>query len=142
MKIVTSCVLGASEHLERVPLIVDRLTLEKRRWRAMATDGVEFGFDLKIPLNDGDLFYADDHNLYSIQQSAEPVLEIALIARPAPVARLGWTIGNLHFPIEVTENEIRVPDDSALRRLFEREKISFVACERVFKPFGKTHAHS
>jgi urease accessory protein len=69
------------------------------------------------------------------------VLEVALIPKPAPVARLGWTIGNLHFPIQVTEDCIRVPDDLALRQLFEREKIPFTEREHVFIPFAKAHTH-
>ena len=127
--------------LPRVVLAADRLTLAKRRWRGIASDDVEFGFDLAGPLADGTAFFASDTALYVLAQNAEPVLEVALIPRPAPVARLGWTIGNLHFPIQVTDDAIRVPDDPALRQLFEREKIPFTACERVFIPFAKTHRH-
>lgn len=123
----------------RVP--VDRLTLAKRRWRGTAEDGREFGFDLETPLADGALVFASDTARYAIAQLPEPVLEVVLIPRAAPVARLGWTIGNLHFPIQVTDEVIRVPDDPALRQLFEREKIPFTACERVFAPFAKGHRH-
>jgi urease accessory protein len=127
--------------LPRRALHADRLVLAKRRWRAVAEDGEEFGFDLTSPLTDGAAFFSNGSSVYCIAQRPEPVLEIALIARPAPVARLGWTIGNLHFPIQVTDDCIRVPDDVALRQLFDREKIPFTACERVFVPFAKTHSH-
>jgi len=129
------------EWLKQRVLSMDRLTLAKRRWRGVAEDGVEFGFDLVTPLSDGTPFYATECALYVIAQRPEPCLEIELIPRAAPVARLGWAIGNLHFPIEVKEQVIRVPDDPALRQLFEREKIPFVLCERVFKPFAKAHRH-
>ncbi len=127
--------------LPRITLIADRLVLAKRRWRGTATDGADFGFDLSAPLGDGAAFFASESSVYCIAQKPEPVLEVALIPKPAPVARLGWTIGNLHFPIQVTDEVIRVPDDSALRQLFEREKIPFTACERVFVPFAKGHVH-
>jgi urease accessory protein len=127
--------------LPLVPLRAERRALAKRRWRGVAEDGAEFGFDLGRPLADGDAFFAAATAVYCIVQKPEPVLEVALIAKAAPVARLGWTIGNLHFPIQVTDDCIRVPDDSALRQLFEREKIPFIACERVFVPFAKAHSH-
>ena len=133
--------LDSPPALPRVRLHADRLTLAKRRWRAVAEDGAEFGFDLAAPLSDGAAFFASDTAVYFIGQKSEPVLEVALIAKAAPVARLGWTIGNLHFPIQVTDDCIRVPDDVALRQLFKREEIPFTACERVFVPFAKTHSH-
>jgi urease accessory protein len=120
----------------------DRLTLAKRRWRAAASDGREFGFDLAAPFVHGTSFVAADGRHYLIEQHAEPVLEIALIPRPAPVARLGWALGNLHFPMEVIDEVIRVPDDTALRQFFEREMIPFTAVERVFQPFARGHNHA
>jgi urease accessory protein len=127
--------------LPRIALTADRLTLVKRRWRGIAADGTDFGFDLATPIANGAVFFASESAAYCIEQKPEPVLEIALIPRPAPVARLGWTIGNLHFPIQVTDELVRVPDDPALRQLFEREKIPFISCERVFQPFAKSHIH-
>ncbi len=90
--------------LPRIALRVERLTLAKRRWRGVADDGAEFGFVLAAPLADGAAFFASKAAVYFIEQKLEPVLEVALIAKAAPVARLGWTIGNLHFPIQVTDD--------------------------------------
>ncbi len=141
VNIISQALAAWNEDAGRIPLPVDRLTLAKRRWRGTAEDGTEFGFDLTAPLANGAVFHATDTAIYVLAQKPEPVLEVALIPRPAPVARLGWAVGNLHFPIEVTDEVIRVPDDPALRQLFEREKIPFVACERVFVPFAKAHRH-
>ncbi len=134
--------LADTPDLPRIAMRVERLTLAKRRWRGTADDGAEFGFDVSTPLSNGTPFFATDAAVYCVEQIPEPVLEVALIPRPAPVARLGWTIGNLHFPIQVADDCIRVPDDPALRQLFEREKIPFTACERVFVPFAKSHSHA
>jgi urease accessory protein len=128
--------------LPRILLRADRQTLAKRRWRGVADDSTEFGFDLAAPLGDGAAFFASEAAVYFIKQNPEPVLEVALIAKAASVARLGWTIGNLHFPIQVTDDAIRVPDDSALRQLFERESIPFTASVHVFIPFAKAHNHA
>ncbi len=123
-------------------VVAERLTLAKRRWRATASDGNEFAFDLAVPFAHGTVFASSAGSHYLIEQKPEPVLEIALISRAAPVARLGWALGNLHFPIEVTDEVIRVPDDIALRHFFEREKIPYEAVERVFQPFARTHGHA
>ncbi len=122
----------------RIP--VDRLTLAKRRWRGVAEDGREFGFDLEKPLADGDAAFQAE-SLYVIAQKYEPVLEVALGTDAPTAARLGWLIGNLHFPLEVACATVRVADDPALRQLFEREHIAFVACKRVFHPLSGGHHH-
>ncbi len=141
MVIIQRAIDGWNPGLARVRLHVDRLSLAKRRWRGSAEDGAEFGFDLAAPLGHGAGFYENEQSVYTIEQRPEPVLEVEMIPRAAPVARLGWTIGNLHFPIQVTDEVIRVPDDVALRQLFDREKIPFTLCERIFEPFATTHGH-
>ena len=133
--------LSPIPQLPGIMLRADRLTLAKRRWRSFAEDGVEFGFDLASPLAHGDAFYASDTALYTVEQKPEPVLEVALIPKPAADGRLGWTIGNLHFPMQVTDDAVRIPDDSALRSLFERQGIPFMVAERIFIPFAKAHSH-
>jgi urease accessory protein len=141
MHLVREALATWDQHLPQVSILVDRHTLAKRRWRGYADDGTQFGFDLAAPLSHGAIVFAGDRARYAVHQKAEPVLEVALIPRPAPVARLGWTIGNLHFPIQVTDEFIRVPDDAALRQLFERQGIPFTPCERIFEPFAKSHQH-
>jgi urease accessory protein len=123
----------------RVP--VDRLALSKRRWRGVAEDGREFGFDLDAPLSNDAPVFQSDSAVYVIAQKFEPVLEVALAADAPAAARLGWIIGNLHFPLEVAGAVVRVADDPALRQLFEREHIAFTACKRVFHPLSGAHHH-
>lgn len=126
-------------HVVRIP--VDRLTLAKRRWRGVAEDGTEFGFTLESALPDGAAVFVRDGAVYVIAQKYEPVLEVALSTAAPAAAKLGWIIGNLHFPLEVAGEVVRVEDDSALRQLFEREGIPFVACKRVFHPLSGGHRH-
>lgn len=134
-------VLSSAPNLPIVRLHAERLILAKRRWRGVAEDGSEFGFVLGTPLTHGTPFYSNTTVVYSIEQKPEPVLEITLIPKPAAVARLGWTIGNLHFPIQVTDEIVRVPDDPALRALFERQSIPFTETVSVFLPFAQAHSH-
>jgi urease accessory protein len=127
----------------RIP--VDRLVLAKRRWRGVAEDGAEFGFDLEKALTDGDAIAQTETAVYVLAQKYEPVLEVSSSAlgdhSAGAAARLGWMIGNLHFQIEVVGDVVRVMDDSAVRQLFEREGIVYTLCKRVFHPLSGGHRH-
>lgn len=144
MEIITRALSSPALDLPHVAIPVERRQLAKRRWRGVAHDGREFGFDLEVPLRDGDAAWQSADALYLIAQKYEPVLEVrsaGLDARAADAARLGWMIGNLHFQIEIAGEIIRVVDDSAVRQMLEREGVAFTACKRVFHPLSGAHAH-
>jgi urease accessory protein len=124
-----------------VALRADRHTLAKRRWRAKASDGREFGFDLAAPLLQHACFFVEGKTRYVIEQLPEPVLEIP-IATPEDAARLGWQIGNLHLLVQVLPAVLRVADDPAAAHLLEREGIAFQRHDAVFQPLGAGAAHS
>ena len=125
-------------------LTANRGTLAKRRWRGVAQDGREFGFDLDQVLRDGTVFFREGGKCYVISQASEPVLEVELSTDPVRAAVLAWHIGNLHFPIEVTDLVIHCADDPAIRQLFDREHIAWHATAAVFRPIasaGYVHHH-
>jgi urease accessory protein len=128
--------------LQRVALRSDRVTLAKRRWRAAAADGREFGFDLASPLVHGDCFFLDEKSAYFIEQQPEPVLEIP-IATPEEAACIAWKIGNLHLGIQVLPSLLRVVDDPAAAQMLTREGVAFQRHEAVFLPLatGGSHHH-
>ena len=131
--------------LPTIRVSVDRRTLAKRRWRGAAEDGRDFGFDLDAPLADGACVFQSEGAIYLIAQKYEAVLELRIadcgLRIATDAARLGWVIGNLHFPLEVTADAIRVADDPALRQLFARESLPFTPCKRVFHPLSGGHRH-
>ncbi|HEX8371791.1 MAG TPA: hypothetical protein VF585_03355 [Chthoniobacterales bacterium] len=129
------------EQLPLVSLPVDRLTLAKRRWRGTAKDGTEFGFDLEHHLHDGDIFFQNEAATFRIAQLPEPVLFVALGIDAPAAARLGWIIGNLHFQLGLHAGTVLVPDDPALRQLFEREHIHYHVDNQVFHPLSGGHHH-
>jgi urease accessory protein len=129
-------------NLPKVSIVLDRHTLAKRRWRGVAGDGREFGFDLEAPLKHGDFFFASMTACYLVKQQAEPVLELDLANDPAMAAKVGWTIGNLHFPMQIEGAVIRVADDPALRQLFEREGFVYRRANAVFLPLTAAVPHS
>jgi urease accessory protein len=130
-----------NQQLPLVRIPVDRLALAKRRWRGLAEDGQDFGFDLETPLADGAAIFQSAAAVYILAQKYEPVLEVALGVDPPGAAQLGWMIGNLHFAIEVAGSVVRVVDDPAVRQLFAREGIAYAACKRVFHPLSGGHHH-
>jgi urease accessory protein len=145
MTIIRQPLGNSAAQLKPVRLAVERITLAKRRWRGVAEDGAEFGFDLERPIADGAAFHQTSTTVYVIAQKYEPVLELRSadcgLRSGSDAARVGWLIGNLHFQIEVLEDVIRVVDDSAVRQMFEREGIQFTPCKRVFHPISGGHSH-
>ncbi len=141
MQIIHGALLEWDRERPQLRIPVERLTLAKRRWRGAAEDGSEFGFDIEQPLADGAAVWQGATGVYVVAQKYEAVLEVALGADSAAAARLGWMIGNLHFPLEVAGAVVRTADDSALRQLFAREGITFVSCKRVFRPLSGGHSH-
>jgi urease accessory protein len=127
--------------LPEIAMPVDRLTLAKRRWRGTAENGVEFGFDLEHHLHDGDVFFQSDAAIFRIAQMPEPVLVVHLGTDATAAARLGWIIGNLHFQLGIHDQTVMVPDDAALRQLFEREHIAFEVSSKIFHPLSGAHHH-
>jgi len=125
-----------------VLLRVDRATLAKRRWRGMAEDGREFGFDLKQPINHGAHFFAEGKDHYVIDQTPEEVLEIQ-VTTVEQAARVAWSLGNLHFGIQVLASAVRVTEDPAVLQLLSREGIAYERVRCVFQPYssGDHHHH-
>ncbi len=129
--------------LPAIPLPVDRRTLAKTRWRGVAADGQEFGFELAHPLAHGATIFQTATHRYVIDQRPEPLLRVAA-PTPGEAARVGWMIGNLHFPAQVRDGAIFVEADPAVRQMFAREEVSFDEAEGVFEPLkaaGGGHHH-
>ncbi|HMP77004.1 MAG TPA: urease accessory protein UreE [Kiritimatiellia bacterium] len=127
----------------RIAIPVDRLTLAKTRWRGVAADGAEFGFDLHQPLQHGDCVHVAGDRAYCIEQAPEPVLEFPLGGTPQDAAKLGWLLGNLHQVVQVGGEFVRVADDPAVRQLADQQHLHVHTRQAVFTPFrsGAGHHH-
>jgi urease accessory protein len=123
-----------------VKLRADRATLAKRRWRGIADDGREFGFDVPAPLAHGAAFFVHDDTRYVVHQRPETVLEIPVKDRDES-AHLAWNLGNLHFGIEILPHAIRAPDDPAILQYLTRENIAFERISAVFLPLSAAASH-
>jgi urease accessory protein len=119
---------------EQVVLRAPRRMFLKRRWRGVADDGVTFGFDLESRLRSGSVIRRTPEADYVIVQDPEPVY----VVRPSTVdeaARLGWKIGNLHLPVEISGGAVRALHDPAVRQLLERDGREFTEETVLFQPF-------
>lgn len=125
---------------KQITLAAERRQFLKRRWRGVAEDGTEFGFDLETRLNDGCVIFQVEGADYIVRQLPETVYEVPLES-PAHAALVAWKVGNLHLPAEILETSIRVLHDEAMTQLLEREGWSFSEPEVLFTPM-KVMAHS
>jgi urease accessory protein len=144
MHLIQAALPARPDHLEAIPLRVDRHKLARRRWRGVAADGTDFGFDVTEALKPGDCIYASDTKCYVIEQTPEDCLLIALDDAKG-AAWIGWMVGNLHFKAAFTEAGMLVQDDLAVRQMLEREKINYQGVQKVFQPCkqgGHSHHHS
>ncbi|GAA5138406.1 hypothetical protein GCM10023213_17140 [Prosthecobacter algae] len=125
---------------EQVELLVERRLFLKRRWRGVAADGTEFGFDLESRLRHGGVIHQTESTEYIVRQQPELVYQL----RPGSLeeaALMGWKIGNLHLGVQVVDTLIRITHDVAVLQLFEREGWAYEEIEVVFNPLRVT-AHA
>lgn len=134
MIIISHPLENPHSNLATVNLLVDRFKLQKRRWRGKAEDGTEFGFEMDIPLIDGAFFHQTTKHVYRIQQKTELVLEIDCSGDFNDALRMAWSIGNLHMPLQIHGQSIRVCDDPALRHLFSSLNVACQESIQVFQP--------
>lgn len=117
----------------RVTLHAERRQFLKRRWRGVAEDGTEFGFDLDERLIDGCVIFREGGKDYVVRQTPEKVFRIAF-ENPAQAALVAWKTGNLHMPAQITGDALLVLHDEAMAQLIQREGWSFTEPEVLFTP--------
>ncbi len=125
---------------ERIPLVAERRLFLKRRWRGVAADGTEFGFDLAERLKDGCVVHRTEAADYVVLQEPEAVYQLRPQS-PDEAALMGWKTGNLHLPVEVTGGVIRIVEDSAVVQLCEREGWPLERVSVIFNPL-RVAAHA
>lgn len=118
---------------EQVRLRAERRQFLKRRWRGVAEDGTEFGFDLEARLPSGAVVFQTGTHDYIVLQEPETVY-VVRASTPDEAALIGWHIGNLHLPVEIAGGRVRVLHDPAVRQLCEREGWPFTEEMVLFKP--------
>ena len=96
---------------------------------------------LEKPIRHGTFFFQTAEALYQVVQLPEPVIEFTLPTASGESTRLGWLLGNLHFPVEILPSIVRVSDDPAIRQMLLREGIVHQITEALFQPVAGAHSH-
>lgn len=117
----------------QIVLTAERRQFLKRRWRGIAEDGTEFGFDLETRLTDGCVIFQQAGCDCIVRQLPETVYEIQF-KTAAQAALVGWKVGNLHLPAQILDHSILVLHDEAMTQLLEREGWSYNEPEVIFTP--------
>lgn len=123
----------------QITLSAERRQFLKRRWRGIAEDGTEFGFDLDSRLVDGCVIFHQNGSDFIVRQLPEVVYEVALES-PAHAALVAWKVGNLHLPAQILDGAIRVLHDEAMAQLLKREGWEHTEPDVLFTPM-KAMAH-
>ena len=134
MQLISGPVASPDPALPAVTLRVERITVAKRLWRGTAEDGMEFGFELTLPLKHGDTFWQSAAARYVLEQQTEAVVEISLEVAPSAAAGIGWAVGNLHLELAAEPTRLLAPDEPAVRQLLERLKVPFKPTFAIFRP--------
>jgi len=134
MQLIHAPIATPNPSLTEVALSVERLTVAKRRWRGVAADGAEFGFELERPLRHGETFWQSATARYVIVQQPESVVEIDLAIAPSAAAGIGWAVGNLHLELCAESTRLLALDEPAVRQLLERLQVPFKPTVAVFRP--------
>ena len=124
----------------QITLYAERRQFLKRRWRAIADDGTEFGFDLDSRLTNGCVVFHQDGKDYIVRQVPELVYEV-IYESPAHAALVAWRVGNLHLPAQILPDRIHVLHDEAMNQLLATEGWTFTEPEVLFQPL-KAIAHA
>jgi urease accessory protein UreE len=75
-----------------------------------------------------------------IEGKAEPVLAVTPKDRDQAI-RVAFDVGNRHFPLSISGDELLVPDDTAMEQLLTRLGVPWKRSAAVFAPLGGGHAH-
>ena len=143
MQLITQALPQIPTGLEIIPVSVDRHKLARRRWRGVAVDGTDFGFDVAEAFSHGDCIFATDAVAYVIEQEPEACFLVS-IGEASQAAWVGWMIGNLHFKAAFTEEGVLVQDDLAVQQMLDREHIHYHRVTKIFQPSrqgGHSHDH-
>ncbi len=134
LQLIRGPVLEPNSSLPAVLIRVDRQRLAKRLWRAVAEDGVEFGFELETPLKPDQTVFEANKKRYVIAQEPEHLLEISLDMPASAAAGIGWAIGNMHLELSADATRLHTPDEPSTRQLLERLSVPFRPVSAVFRP--------
>jgi urease accessory protein len=121
------------------------LTWEERRWtrkRIVTTLGREVALALPTGslLRPGDVVAVEAAWYLEVEGKPEPVLAVTPKDRNEAI-RVAFDVGNRHFPVAISGDDLLVPDDTAMEQLLTRLGVAWKRAAAVFAPLGAGHSH-
>jgi urease accessory protein len=121
------------------------LTWEERRWtrkRVVTTGGRQVGLALPTGslLRPGDVVAVEADWYLVIEGKPESVLAVTPRDRNEAI-RVAFDVGNRHFPLAISGDDLLVPDDTAMEQLLSRLGVVWNRSAAVFAPLGGGHSH-
>ena len=113
---------------------------EKKLLRKTTQSGEEIGIRISIPIQDGDVLYADDSRVI-VAEILPSELTVVHVHTMQEMGRLCFELGNRHLSLSIGENEVSVPYDEPTFAYLA--KLGFVPEKKVekFTHFTVCHAH-
>jgi urease accessory protein len=96
-----------------VTLDYGRRHCRRARLTTEAGDDVLLDLPRAVVLGDGDALVLEEGGHVSVRAAAEACVELTA-ATPEMLAKLAWHIGNRHFPAEIRDGVILIPDDHVI----------------------------
>jgi urease accessory protein len=121
------------------------LTWEERRWtrkRIVTTQGRDVALALPTGslLRPGDVVAVEADWYLEVEGRPEPILAITPRDRNEAI-RVAFDVGNRHFPVAISGDDLLVPDDTAMEQLLTRLGVAWKRAAAVFAPLGGGHSH-
>ncbi len=121
------------------------LTWEERRWtrkRIVTTQGREVALALPTGslLRPGDVVAVEADWYLEVEGKPEPILAITPKDRNEAI-RVAFDVGNRHFSVAISGDDLLVPDDTAMEQLLTRLGVVWKRSAAVFSPLGGGHSH-
>ena len=132
-------------------VLLDHLDLNKPHQRVNSQGGRELAVSLPHgeQLYKGAVLYEDDSLVVAVELLEEDVYEI----KPEGIvqwARVSFNIGNMHQPAYITQQDICIPYDPVMERIFAALDVKFTRTRRqldgvranISAGAGHSHSHS
>jgi urease accessory protein len=91
-------------------------------------------------LRPGDVVAVEAEWYLEVEGKPEPILAITPKDRNEAI-RVAFDVGNRHFPVAISGDDLLVPDDTAMEQLVTRLGVAWKRAAAVFAPLGGGHSH-
>ena len=139
VRVVSSAQTGGARLIDSVMLAPDQRRLQSAHLTGV--NGTLIGLMLPEPvmLRMGDAFELDDGSFVDIVIEPEPLTEVRGNDL-THLARLAWHLGDLHVPVQVLTNRLRLRRDDALEAMLAALGARLTPIEAPFDPEGGAYA--